>query len=92
MLFHVFAHVDANHRLLVVEQELGQSFAGLGLADAGGAQEQERADRPVGILQAGAGTAHGTGDGVERLFLADHPLAQAGFHAEQFIALSFEHA
>ena len=50
--------------LLVIEQEIGQRLGQLGLADAGGAEEQERADRPVGILQAGAGAAHGVGDGA----------------------------
>ena len=34
----------------------------LGLADAGGTQEQERADRPVGVLETGARAAHGVGD------------------------------
>ena len=44
-LLHVLAHVDADHRVLVVEQELGQRPRQLGLADAGGPEEQERADR-----------------------------------------------
>ena len=35
-----------------VEHELGQRARQLGLADAGRAEEQERADRPVGVLQA----------------------------------------
>ena len=55
VLLHVFRHVDADHRLLVVEQELGERASQLGLADAGGAQEDERADRPVRVLDAGAG-------------------------------------
>ena len=45
VLLHVLAHVDAGQGLLVVEQELGERPRGLGLADAGGAQEDERADR-----------------------------------------------
>ena len=47
-----------DHGLLVVKQELGERLAQLGLADAGRAQEQERADRPVRVLQAGARAAH----------------------------------
>ena len=52
MLLHEFRHVDAHHGVLVVEQKLGERLAQLGLADAGRAQEQERADRTIGILQA----------------------------------------
>ena len=46
-LLHVLAHVDADHRLLVVEEELRQRPRELGLADAGRAEEDERADRPL---------------------------------------------
>ena len=51
------AHVEADHRRLAVEEELGQRLGQLGLADAGRAQEQERADRPVRVLQARRGCA-----------------------------------
>ena len=77
--------------LLVVEHELGQRLGQLGLAHAGGAEEQERADRPVGVLQAGAGPAHGVGDGGQRLLLADHAAAQAVLHAQQLLALALQH-
>ena len=43
--------------LLVVEQELGQRARQLGLADAGRAQEDERADRPLRVLAARRGRA-----------------------------------
>ncbi len=35
VLLHELAHVDADHRLVVVEQELGDRLGELGLADAG---------------------------------------------------------
>ena len=35
MLLHVFRHVDADQRVLVVEQIVGQRLGQLGLADAG---------------------------------------------------------
>jgi hypothetical protein len=54
VLLHVLGHVDADHGLLVVEHELGQRTRQLGLADAGGTDEEERADRPVRVLQPGA--------------------------------------
>ena len=75
VLLHELAHVDAHPRVGRVEQELGQRLAQLGLADAGRAQEQERADRAVRVRQAGARTPHRIGDHADRLLLADHALA-----------------
>ena len=66
VLLAVLAHVDADHRPLVVEQEVGQRLGQLGLADAGRAEEQERAGRPVGVGDAGPGAAHGVGDRARR--------------------------
>ena len=43
----VLGHVDADHLLLVAEQELGHRLGQLGLADAGRAQEQQHAVGPV---------------------------------------------
>ena len=79
-------------RGLVVEQERGERLGELGLADAGRAQEDERADRPVGVLQAGARAANGRGDGLDRLALTDHALGQRLLHAQQLVALALEHA
>src|SRR5437588_365261 len=50
VLLHVLGHVDADHRLLGVEHELGERPRQFGLTDARGADEQEAADRPVRIL------------------------------------------
>ena len=91
VLLHIFRHVDAHHRVLVVEQEFGQRAGQLRLADAGRPEEQEAADRPVRVLQAGAGAAHGVGDGADRLVLADDPGPDRRFHLEQLLALAFEH-
>ena len=62
VLLHELGHVDAHHGFFGIEQELGQRLAQLGLAHAGGAEEQERAVRPARIGQAGARAA----DGVRR--------------------------
>src|SRR5215475_13594768 len=56
MLFHELGHVEANHGLLVVEQEFSEGTAELGLADASGAEENKRPDGTVLILQPGAST------------------------------------
>ena len=69
--------------VLVVEQELGERAGQLGLADAGRAEEQERADRPARILEPGARAADRVGHGLDRLVLADDPLVEALLHLDQ---------
>jgi hypothetical protein len=91
VLLHVLRHVDAHHVGLVVEQELGQRPRQLGLAHAGGPEKNERADGPVGILQARARPANRIGDGLHRRVLADDPLVQALFHVAQAGLLAFQH-
>ncbi len=91
VLLHELAHIDADHRVGTVEQEFGQRLAQLGLADAGGAEEQERAGRTVRIGQACTRAAHGIGDDLDRFLLADHAVVQHLFHAQQLVALAFEH-
>ena len=91
VLLHVFRHVDAHHRRLVVEQEFGERLGQLGLADAGGAEEHERADRPVRVLQAGARAAHRGRDRLHRFCLADHALAELLLHAQELLLLALQH-
>ena len=69
----------------------GERFGQLGLADAGRPQEHERADRPVRVLQAGAGAAHRGRDRLDRLGLADDALAELLLHAQQLLLLALEH-
>src|SRR3546814_14509612 len=61
------------------------------LADAGGAKEEEAAERPVRVLQARAGTADGGGHGLHGIGLADHALADFLLHLEQLLALALQH-
>ena len=56
-LLHVLGHIDTNQRTLIVKEELGQRLCQLGLTDAGGSQEEEAAQRTVGIGQARAAPA-----------------------------------
>ena len=46
----VFRHVEPHHRPLVVEHELRERARQLRLPDAGRAEEDERADRPIRVL------------------------------------------
>ena len=88
ILLGELGHIDANQRILIVEQELGQRLGQLGLAHAGGAGKDERTGRALRVLQAHAGTADGAGQGGHRLILADNALVQLGFHVEQLLGLS----
>ena len=90
VLLAVLAHVDADHRALVVEQEVGQRLGQLGLADAGGAEEQERSGRPVGVGDPGPAAAHRVGHGLHGLPLSDHALAQLVFHPQQLGGLALQ--
>ena len=89
VLLLVLRHVDADHRLLVVEQELGERARELGLADAGRAEEDEAAERPVRILQAGAGAADRVRHRGHRVVLADDALVQPLLHVDELLDLAF---
>src|SRR3954462_14788129 len=87
VLLHVLGHVDLDHRVLVAEQELGQRAGELRLADAGGAQEDERSGRPLGILDPGASAADGLRHRLDGDVLADDALVQLLLHADQPLRL-----
>ena len=76
MLLLVFAHIEPDHRLIVVEQKLGERAGEFGFADAGRAEEDERTDGPVGVVHPGAGADHGVGHGFHGFVLADDALVQ----------------
>ena len=87
VLLHVLGHVDLDHRVLVAEQELGERARELGLPHARRAEEDERAGRPLRILDPGAGAADRLRDGDDRRVLADHALVQLVLHADQLLRL-----
>ena len=86
MLLLVLAHVDADHGPVVVEEELGQRPGELGLAHARRAQEQERADGPVGVRQPGPAAADGVGHRPHGVVLAHHPGVEGVLHAHELLA------
>ena len=92
VLLHVLGHVDPDHRVLGVEHELGERPRQLGLADAGRAEEQERADRPVGVLEPGARAPQRRRHRLDRLVLADHPPVQALLHVHELLDLALHQA
>ena len=87
MLLHVLGHVKADDGLLVPEQRLCQGAGQLRLADAGGPEEDEGADRALGVFQSGTCPPDRPGHGGHRVLLADHPLVQHVLHVQQ--ALGF---
>ena len=58
------------------------------LPDAGGAEEDERPDGPLRVLDAGPGADDGVGHQLDRLVLADDALVEDLVEAEQLLALA----
>ena len=82
MLFHKLRHIQTDQCLGGVEQLRREHLDKLGLADAG------RADEDKGRGTATGADLHATaadrgGDGLDRLLLSDHLLAQCLFKVGQ---------
>ncbi len=77
--------------MLVVEEELGQRSGGLGLANTGRTEEQERAQRAIGILQTGARGPDGVCHRDDGLLLSHDPLTQAFLHLDQLFDFALQH-
>ena len=92
MLLTVLGHVDAHDRAVVVEHELRQRLRQLRLAHARGPEEQEGAERAVGIGDARPRAAHRVGYGGHGSGLADEPLADDLLHLQEFLRLALEQA
>ena len=89
VLLHVLGHVEAHQVALAAEQERGQAARHLGLADAGRAQEQERAHRPVRVLEPGARAADRARHGADGALLRHDALVQLLLHAQELLGLLF---
>src|SRR4051794_37280274 len=87
VLLHVLRHVDADHRLLVAEEELGERPRELGLPDARGAGEEERAGRALRVLEAGAGAADRLRDDLDGGALPADALVELLLHAHELLGL-----
>src|SRR5690606_8544949 len=90
VLLAVLAHVDADHRPVVIKQEPGEGLGKLRLADTGGPEEQERSGRTVGIRDARARPPYRIRDRGHRGGLPDDPAAELVLHAKQLAGLALE--
>ena len=90
MLLAIFRHVDADQRLLIVEEILGERTRELGLADARRPEEDKRADRPIRIRESAARTDDGFGDRDDRFVLADDTLVELVVELEELLHLALE--
>src|SRR5262250_1317825 len=90
VLFHVLAHVDADHELFVVEQKLRKGAREFRLADTGWAEKDKRADWALRVGKTRTATAYGVRNTRKSIVLANHPLTQALFHVYELLRFAFE--
>src|SRR5215203_1738520 len=91
MALHVLGHVQTDHGVLVAEEVLGERPRELGLADARGPEEDERAARAVRVLDACEGPPYGAGDGLYGLLLPDDAPVQGVLHLQEARGLLLGH-
>ncbi len=83
MPLHELGHIDLDQGFFAAENELGQGLGEFGLTDARWAEEDERTNRALGVLQSGARSPDGLGDGLDGLVLADDPFVENLLHIQQ---------
>ena len=81
-------HVEADERVFAAKEILGERLGELGLARAGGTQEDKAAAGTTRVLERRAATAHGLGDGLDGLVLADNAGLEHAFGLQQATALA----
>lgn len=85
--FHVFAHIDPDEGVLVIEELFGESLGGLGLSDSGRSEEEEASDRPFRVSEPGLVPLDRLAHEPERFILTDHTLLHAFVEMEVFLFL-----
>ena len=90
-LLLVLAHVDTRHQRLVVEEVVGQCLGQLRLTHTCGAEEDERTDWFLGVLQSSPAASDCIAHCCYGLVLPDHPLVEFLFEVEQLLAFALQH-
>ena len=80
----IFRHVEPDHCLWIIEEELGKRFCEQCLTGTGGTTEQEAGGR-VGVTETRALQANGVGDRDNGFLLADNNFAKVFLHVEQLV-------
>ena len=88
-LLHILTHIDADHVIFVIKQILRQRLCKLCLADTGGPEEQEGADRSRRILDACLGAQDRLHSALYRFILPDNSLMELIAEGEDLLPLSF---
>src|SRR5699024_9852002 len=88
VLLTVFAHIDPDQSLLIVEEEVRERFRQLRLAHTGGTEEQERTRGTIRIGDTGPRAADGIGDRGDGGLLSDQPLTEDALRPEQLLDLA----
>ena len=91
MPLHVLAHIDAHHRLFIIEQELRQRLRRLRFPHARRPEKDKRTNRPFRIAQPRARTPNRIGHSLQRLILPHHALPQTTLHLRQLRHLALQH-
>ena len=81
-------HVEADERVLTAKEVLGERLGELGLACAGGTKEDKATTGTTRVLERRAAAAHGLGDGLDGLVLADNAGLEHAFGLQQATALA----
>ena len=88
----ILRHVEADHLLLVAEQERRDRLRQLGLADAGRSEEQQHAVGPIEtVLERPLVQHQPPRDRVDRAALPDHPLAEPLLEVAEAVGHVAEH-
>ena len=87
VLLRELGHIELDQRILITEEELGQSLRKLRLTNTGRAGEDEGATGTLGVLQAASSTTDRLGQSLNRGILTDDALVQLVFHLEQLRGL-----
>src|SRR3989344_919515 len=91
MAFHIFGHIYANHRFVIVEHKGPDRFGELGFAYTGGAEKNKGTDRPVWVADAGARAADHVGHSLDSFILANYSFSEFRFHFFELDSLFFQH-
>ena len=89
--FHIFAHIETNHRRVIIKEDFGKCLTEFGLTHPGRPEEQKRADRSIGVLQSTSTPPYGVRNRLDSFILSHHALVESILHDKQLCAFGFHH-